>query len=429
MAYNQADVVSGEQYRYALTNFRIAHERVEEQRIQLQEQEKQIALLRARINTLEGGNQGIKTKQGQSSVDDFSIKNSASKLERLINGWAAEVVRTHGNQLGDIRQAAVSDIYEGYPPEEEEIMRGDATAIQVQNLLRHAISHAISEGIVNCLIVTNSQEANVQLTRIHEHIFARDPTVASVWRRQTFSAAVETFTADMSQLILDEHAPALTQLLNLYPATDPASQQSPNAVTRVLEAAYDFSRMLHGSASSAGGTVDAFYRAFVPELSSTLYPRQIELVKRCLTSEKGEADKVGATIFPGLVKVSRGPATPNDKPDVKNVVQTVVRRAQVICECALMMSGPGGLTGGAGSVNGSVMGSPPPLSHSSHSHSSMYGGVMPGGPGGPGSLNGSVMGSPPPTVPHSPHPPRGGYGGIGGQPGVWDKLGDYDCVL
>jgi len=66
----------------------------------------------------------------------------------------------------------MSDIYEGYPPEEEE-MRGDATAMQVQNLLRHAISQAISEGIVNCLIVTNSQEANVQLTRIHEHIFAR----------------------------------------------------------------------------------------------------------------------------------------------------------------------------------------------------------------------------------------------------------------
>jgi hypothetical protein len=51
---------------------------------------------------------------------------------------------------------------------------GHATAMQVQNLLRHAISQAISEGIVNCLIVTNSQEANIQLTRIHEHIFARE---------------------------------------------------------------------------------------------------------------------------------------------------------------------------------------------------------------------------------------------------------------
>ena len=268
--------------------------------------------------------------------------------------------------------------------------------MQVQNLLRHAISQAISEGIVNCLIVTNSQEANVQLTRIHEHIFARkrsytsirnrlakvealgDPTVASVWRRQTFSAAVETFTAEMSQLILDEHMSSLTKVLNLYPTTDPASQQSPNSVARVLEAAYDFSRMLHGSASSAGGTVDAFYRAFVPELASTLYPRQIELVKRCLTSERGEPDKVGATIFPGLVKVSRGPATLGDKPDVNNVLQTVVRRAQVICDCALRMSGSGGL-GGPGSVNGPVMSSPsPPTSHSPSSHAPPYSGL--GGP-------------------------------------------------
>lgn len=45
--------------------------------------------------------------------------------------------------------------------------------MEVQNLLRHALSKAISEGVVNCLIVTDSSEANVQLTRIHEHIFAR----------------------------------------------------------------------------------------------------------------------------------------------------------------------------------------------------------------------------------------------------------------
>jgi len=43
----------------------------------------------------------------------------------------------------------------------------------VQGLLRHAMSDAIAQGIINCLIVTNSSEANVQLTRIHEHIFER----------------------------------------------------------------------------------------------------------------------------------------------------------------------------------------------------------------------------------------------------------------
>ncbi|TFY64365.1 hypothetical protein EVG20_g5971 [Dentipellis fragilis] len=88
--------------------------------------------------------------------------------------------------------------------------------------------------------------------------------------------------------------------------------------------------MLHGSPSSAGGTVDAFYRSFVPEVGSTLYARQVELVKRCLRSERGELDRVGATIFPGLVKVSRDAVAVG----VPNT-QAVVRRAQVICECAL----------------------------------------------------------------------------------------------
>lgn len=36
------------------------------------------------------------------------------------------------------------------------------------------MAQLISEGIVNCLIVTDSPEANIQLTRIHEHIFSRE---------------------------------------------------------------------------------------------------------------------------------------------------------------------------------------------------------------------------------------------------------------
>lgn len=44
--------------------------------------------------------------------------------------------------------------------------------MQVISLLRHAISQTVSEGVINCLIVTDSPEANIQLTRIHEHIFS-----------------------------------------------------------------------------------------------------------------------------------------------------------------------------------------------------------------------------------------------------------------
>lgn len=78
-----------EQYQYVLQNFvcrfrtkeirspscfrqRIAHEKVEEQRMQLEEQEQQVAQLRARIELLEGGS-GLQMPGGN-SVDDFSIK-------------------------------------------------------------------------------------------------------------------------------------------------------------------------------------------------------------------------------------------------------------------------------------------------------------------------------------------------------------------
>ncbi|KIP10494.1 hypothetical protein PHLGIDRAFT_33869 [Phlebiopsis gigantea 11061_1 CR5-6] len=304
MAQQFQDVVPGEQYRYALTNFRIAHEKVEEQRTQLQEQEKQVALLRERIALLEGSNEVA--KQNGDSVDDFSIKNSASQLERSINRWAAEVIDSLPSELAAVRQAALADIFDGYPPEPSPFP-DEAGAMHVMHLLRHAMAKTIMEGIINCLIVTDSPEANIQLTRIHEHIFSRDATVASVWRRQTFSAAVEQCSPAMSRFFLTEHMPALMALLCPEDKDDGVSC----GAHAILEAAYTFSRMLHGSPSSSAGSTDAFYRAFVPELGSLLYPSQIELVKRCLKSERGEQDRVGATVFPGLVKVTRGPPGPN----------------------------------------------------------------------------------------------------------------------
>jgi hypothetical protein len=72
--------------------------------------------------------------------------------------------------LDQLRAAALWDIYDGVTPPTPAT---PATAIHVQCLLRHAMSEAIAEGIVNCLIVTDSTDTNIQLTRIHEHIFAR----------------------------------------------------------------------------------------------------------------------------------------------------------------------------------------------------------------------------------------------------------------
>jgi hypothetical protein len=97
-------------------------------------------------------------------------QNAASKLERLINRWAADIVRAPPAPLDTLRAAALSDIHDGVAAPTP---AGAASALHVQSLLRHALACAVADGIVNNLIVTDSAEANVQLARIHEHLFAR----------------------------------------------------------------------------------------------------------------------------------------------------------------------------------------------------------------------------------------------------------------
>ena len=120
-----------------------------------------------------------------------------------------------------------------------------------------------------------------------------DRTVAGAWRRQTFSAAVQSVEPDMLLSILQDQAPVLLAVLGgRLPAT---------GGTSLLDSAYAFSRILHGSAAASG---DIFYRAFVPDVESMLHPQHIELVKRCIKTERSEVCRVGATLFPGVVKVT-----------------------------------------------------------------------------------------------------------------------------
>jgi hypothetical protein len=151
---------------------------------------------------------------------------------------------------------------------------------------------------VKCLVVSNSLEANVQLTRIHEGLFARDPTIASVWRRQTFSVAVESCSPDMVKTIIEEHAPSLLHILSKQ-----LLDHDPNGGMQVIQDAFEFARMVHQSSA------ETFYQTFVPEIASPLIPQQIELITRCVRSEAGEKDWVGATVFPGLAKVMKAPGS------------------------------------------------------------------------------------------------------------------------
>ena len=104
----------------------------------------------------------------------------------------------------------------------------------------------------------------------------------------------------MSDFILSENIPGLGTFI-FAPNPSPQAAIVASGLRNILNSGYEFSRMLHASKASSGGTSggsDAFYRAFVPELGSVLYPTRIELLKRCRKHEMGEIDRVGACVFP-----------------------------------------------------------------------------------------------------------------------------------
>ncbi len=324
----------------------------------------------------------------------FTIKNSSSTLERRINRWAADTLTAHTRAFAGsptspgpgqsnpalipLAEALLQDIPASDSSDFLQSLRQTNydyphLGLVVQSLLRHVMSHLLAEGIVNELLVTNSEEANRELTKLHEHLFEREPLVASVWRRQTFSAAVATLDPAMALSLFSAHMPATFRIVNPR-----ASQLSP-PLAEVLEAAYTFSRMLHASrAAASGGAMEAggFYRAFVrphhrrllclahhppltnflprtqvPELGSALDPTKLELIKKCYRTERGEPERVGACLFPGLVKESAVDSGPMEvaqlagqlslngeqrgapaRPKRRETKPVVVRRAQVICE-------------------------------------------------------------------------------------------------
>ncbi|BGP03184.1 hypothetical protein RTBOTA2_005979 [Rhodotorula toruloides] len=373
-ATQQQQLVGDEEYNRLLKNYKLAHLRIEEQRSAMLEQEKQNAALRKHIMLLEGGDSGGATVigvhsaggGGGSTVDDFTIKNSSSSLERRINRWAADTLAAHmrsapppppGTDPSAFQHLALVPLAEALYQDVDNVAASPfivglsqmgfdypGLGIVVQSLLRHVMSQLLCDGIVNKLLVTNSEDANQELTKLHEQLFHREPLVASVWRRQTFSAAVDSLDPEMSLSLFREHMPHVFSLINPSPTIAPELEA-------VLDASYVYSRMLHKSYSPGGALEGSgFYRSFVCQVGSPLDPTQLELIKKCYRTERGEPERVGACLFPGLVKetaidttplpslsIRHGPGAQNGRqPLKKRETRTlVVRRAQVICECAL----------------------------------------------------------------------------------------------
>ena len=153
-------------------------------------------------------------------------------------------------------------------------------------------------------------------------MFSGNVATAAVWRRHTFSIAVEFLRPELLRMIFEKNMPLLAALL-------PDSVEDTLGTRGVLEDAFTFSCMLRG----ANADSDALYRSFVPKLGSTLNLDLVEIVNFCPRWRR-EVHRVGVTVFPGLVEVL--PTAP--------IAQTVILRAKVICECGLLAPSDTALT-------------------------------------------------------------------------------------
>ncbi|GAA5824298.1 hypothetical protein JCM10212_006693, partial [Sporobolomyces blumeae] len=341
----QSGLVGDDEYNRLLKNYKLAHLRIEEQRTAMMEQEKQNAALRKHIALLEGGDAqgasvvGVHSASGGggSTVDDFTIKNSSSGLERRINRWAADTLSSllrsappppssssttnstsptspsasssqtpPSSSSSSLQHLALIPLAEALYRDVDQVERSPflvglnqmgfdypGLGIVVQSLLRHVMSQLLCDGIVNRLLVTNSEEANEELTKLHEQLFHREPLVASVWRRQTFSAAVDSLSPAMSLSLFHEHMAHVFALINPCPLPLPSIPSSSTSTTMttttstttnsirpdleaVLDASYVYSRMLHKSYSPGGALEGSgFYRSFVCGVGTPLDPTQL----------------------------------------------------------------------------------------------------------------------------------------------------------
>jgi hypothetical protein len=100
-------------------------------------------------------------------------------------------------------------------------------------------------------------------------VLVGEPLVASVWRRQTFSAAVDSLNPAMSLSLFNEHMQNVFSLINSGTTIRPELEA-------VLDASYVYSRMLHKSYSPGGALEGSgFYRSFVCQVGSPLDPTQL----------------------------------------------------------------------------------------------------------------------------------------------------------
>ncbi|KAM0753425.1 hypothetical protein T439DRAFT_310176 [Meredithblackwellia eburnea MCA 4105] len=338
-------------------DFDIAHKYAEFQREEIRKQEEVNAKLRLELEEQGGGSYAM-VVNGK-TVDDSTIKNYASTLDRQIGNFAKDLTVLFEQRrfpalqssealkapaLLPLLQAIGHDIpaVADNTPFRRQLDVGldNTLGVMLQAFVRHAFSLVLADNLVNEFFVTESREVNVGLAEIHQAIKTVLPKPASIWRLQTFKVAKAQLSPGAMQALISYRLPALASIIA------PTPNSLPQSFGQLLEGGRLWGRMVHGAKDDHGG----FYRAYVPKLGEPLDPGRVaEVDKRCLRTETGSVDVVGACLFPGLIK-----ETPLDGARGGGMSSVVIRRAIVYCECSIMPRSASAQPAGMGRRAGSI---------------------------------------------------------------------------
>ena len=131
----------------------------------------------------------------------------------MIKLWASEILRVAPVPPATLKDAALSDVASAW----DTGLFTEARPMLVQSLLRHAMAEAISEGFINCLIVTSLADANKELTRTHERLFARKCIVMLISYSDPFSCSLDVYSFPISYHL--SYCRVLIEFIfNLYPS-------------------------------------------------------------------------------------------------------------------------------------------------------------------------------------------------------------------
>lgn len=95
----------------------------------------------------------------------YTVEDENKALLPLVRALTEDLGQ---GQSHDSPLLSLLDSFIKHPERESEL---GSMGFMVQSLLRHIFAEILADGIINQLLITDSEEANTELTKIHELLF------------------------------------------------------------------------------------------------------------------------------------------------------------------------------------------------------------------------------------------------------------------